>query len=503
MIIKKNNIVSSLSKQSNTIDEYIQDVTLGYISENIKNGSLKTVTPIQLQEYLANPDKYYAEISDLIKYEYITNGDIYQLHTLMTSMSSLSYKINVFDYSNKNYEKQQITINKLLRKIKYKSLTRDLISQLCSEGTVVALWIGEKKNPYLYVFNDLRYAFPMYRLNGEWQCAVDMEWIANMNETERMEVFSTLSPYITESDYTKYEKDKQNNKYVLLPQDRTKCLRINTLSRNQRLGLPMGTQALFDVLHKETLKNLEKTIADNIINNIAVLTIGNKENPNVGISKDIKKKVVSGVKKILSAKATDVISCAVLPEFCTLTWSEPKGLEGLDKEKFESINVDIATDIGISPALTSGIGGNSATAKFNLDMIYKRIATILDDIDEIFNQLLIIVLGKQADNIYFEFEKSKPIDADKVLETLLKLHSEGFSLKAIIDMLPNIQFENYIESSLYEQVKLKLYEQIKPPATSYTQSGDSEGVGAEEIDETQTESADTIASKDYDKNGNK
>jgi hypothetical protein len=265
----------------------------------------------------------------------------------------------------------------------------------------------------------------------------------------------------------------------------------------------MGTQALFDVLHKETLKNLEKTIADNIINNIAVLTIGNKENPNVGISKDIKKKVVAGVKKVLSAKASDVISCAVLPEFCTLTWSEPKGLEGLDKEKFESINTDIATDIGISPALTSGIGGNSATAKFNLDMIYKRIAMILEDIDEIFNQLLTIVLGKQADNIYFEFEKSKPIDADKVLETLLKLHSEGFSLKAIIDMLPNIQFENYIESSLYEQLKLKLYEQIKPPSTSYTQTGDSEGAGAEEIDETQTESSETIASKDYDKNGNK
>ncbi len=500
--IKHSSNYSTLSL--NTLDEYIQDTTIGYISENIKNGNLKTVTPEQLQKYLASPDRYYAEISDLIKYEYITNGDIYQLHILMTAMSALNYKINIIDYTKKNTEKNQSIISKTLQSIKYKTLTRDIISQLCSEGTIVTIWLGNKQNPYLYIFNDLRYVFPMYRLGGEWLCAVDMEWLGKMNDKEREETFKTLSPYITESDFNKFKNDPKENKYVYLPQDRTKCIRINTMARNQRLGLPMGTQALFDLIHKETLKNLEKAIANKIINNIAVLTIGDKENPNEKIPPAIKKKIIAGVKKALADSAKNLISNIVLPEYANIEWTEPKGLEGLDKEKFESINTDISTDIGISPALTNGIGGNSATAKFNLEMIYRRISLMLEDIDDIFNQLLTIILGKtQAGNIYFEFDKNKPIDADKVLDTLLKLHSEGFSLKTVVDMLPNIQFDNYINESIHEHETLDLYSKIKPPATSFTKSKDDGSAGASEIDETQTESDETIASKDYDKNGNK
>ena len=41
----------------------------------------------------------------------------------------------------------------------------------------------------------------------------------------------------------------------------------------------------------------------------------------------------------------------------------------------------------------------------------------------------------------------------------------------MIDILPDIEFQNYVDQSIYEQETLNLYETIKPPATSYTQSG--------------------------------
>jgi hypothetical protein len=75
-----------------------------------------------------------------------------------------------------------------------------------------------------------------------------------------------------------------------------------------------------------------------------------------------------------------------------------------------------------------------------------------------------------------EYDKRIPLDAEKVLGALQALHSEGFAIKPIIDILPDVEFQNYITQSLYEQETLDLYSKIKPPATSYTQSGDgSEG----------------------------
>ena len=45
-------------------------------------------------------------------------------------------------------------------------------------------------------------------------------------------------------------------------------------------------------------------------------------------------------------------------------------------------------------------------------------------------------------------------------------------------MVPDVEFQNYITQSIYEQETLKLYEKIKPPATSYTQTGSGEDNGA-------------------------
>ena len=85
---------------------------------------------------------------------------------------------------------------------------------------------------------------------------------------------------------------------------------------------------------------------------------------------------------------------------------------------------------------------------------------------------------------------------------LQRLHSEGFSLKAVIDMIPSIEYKAYIDQSLYEQEVLKLYESIAPPLSSYTMTskdleGDSKAGRSKNED---PDSPDTIASQDLDKN---
>lgn len=499
--IQYSNIDQTIQSKSNTLDEFLDDYITGYISDTIAQGSFSTITLENLTKYLASPDKYYKEISNIIKYEYISNGDIYQLHTLLTSLPTLNYKLISYDNSKKGHEKNQAQCYSILSKARYKQLTRELISQLCAEGTVVCMWLGDKKNTFLYIFNNLQYVFPAYRRNGDWICMVDMGWFDEIEENERRIIFETLSPYVTESDYKKYQLNKTEYQYKELPQERTCALRVNTMSRNQRLGLPMGTQSLFDLLHKQTLKNLEKSISEKIINNIAVLTVGNKEKPNEQIPKKLRQTIGSRVMKILQQSVKQqAIGLVTLPEYASLEWSKIDGLDALDNKKFESINSDISTDLGISPALTNGTGGNGSTAKYNMETLYRRVGVILEEMDLVFNKLLALSLGKVSENFMFEFEKEVPLTKKEQLEALTKLQACGYSTKYITDMLSGVDFNSYVAQSLYEIETLELRDKITPPQTSSTLSSKDTGddkSGAPIVEDPDSE--ETIKSQDTDK----
>lgn len=473
-------------KSNNSYEDYIMNYVEGFVTKLFSSGQIKTIKEEDLQKYFANPDTYYKELENLMTYYYISDGDIYQLYTLIQILPTLNYKINVFDNSA-SYEKNLSLCNKTLSKVKYKSLSRDLLSQECVSGTVVCAWLGDKKNPYLFVFDELKYVFPKYRKNGEWVCVVDMEWFKNMKEEEKNSYFDNLSPYITQSDYDKYEKDIINKRYVELPSDRTSCLRINTLFRNQRLGMPNGTQSLFDKLHKQTLRNLEKVIAEKVIKNIVVLKIGSKDAPeyaNMKLNSNLKKKIVSRVKQALTENIKDGnIPVIALPEYTDIEFGDVQGLDALKKDKFEGVNNDISSALGVSNALTNGTGSNFASAKLNLDVLYKRIGIMLEGLEDVYNKLfqLILPIGVR-DSYYIEFDKDVPLTNKERLDTLKSLHSEGFAVKPIIDMIQGLDFQTFIEDSFYEIEELKLRERIKPPLTSFTATGSDTQTGAPTIE---------------------
>lgn len=491
-----------LEQKNNTYEDYVQEYAEGFVTTMFSNGQLKTITEEQIKTWLSNPDKYYKELSNLMAYMYYTDGYIYQLYTLFTSLPKLNYKIKVFNNTQKGYEENMGLINSTMTRIKYKQLARDIIRQECLTGTVVATWLGDKKNPFLYIFDKQEYVFPTHRENGEWVCKMDLAWFDSMSEEERLLMFDTFKSVVSESDYDKYKKDTSNrdSKYITLPKDKTICHRVNTVLRNQRRGVPMGTQYLFNYLHKQTLKNLEKSIANKIIKNALVLTIGNKDKPNETINPKIKTKVARGVhsalKKNVNTNDTPVI---VIPEYASLEFGKMDGFDGLDNKKYDAINLDISTDIGISNALMNG-EGNGSTIKYNIEMLYNKIALLLEGVDEIFNKLLPIILpSTKANNFYIEFDKSLPLSNEKVLETFIKLHSEGFSVKAVLDLLPDTDVDEYIKRSIYEQDVMKLYETITPPQTSSTLSAkdtDSKG-GAPEVKDSDSE--ETIISREKEK----
>lgn len=462
------------------------------------DGIVKTIDEKQLQEWFANPEEYQKELENLSLYYYISNSSVFQLYDLATILPNLNYKITN-EEKDDSYEENKLNIKKVLKKVKHKQLTRDLVSQTVAAGTLCGLWVGNKRNPYLYVFNDLEYVFPAYMQQGKWVNWVDLKWFDSMTEAQRETTFSNLSPYVTKSDYKKYKTDPEKIRYVELPVNRSVCLRTHTLFRNQRLGIPWGTQTFFDVLHKEKLKALEKSISNKVINSVAVLTLGNDKFDDSAISKK-KGKTYRGVKTALQKNSKDGVTVVGIPHWSSLDFPEIK-TDGLDPKKFDSINDDINSATNGVMSVING-KGNFSSGKLSLDVMYKKIAVLLEQIEEeVYQKLINFTLKKKdEDNYSVEYDKKVPLTTKEKMDVLKSLNATfGFSLKAVIDNLDGVDFEQYIEDSIYEQETLKLAKRIQPYSSSYTQNGENKG-GAPEVDDVDNPSTEKTKTTDGNSN---
>ncbi|TCJ01123.1 hypothetical protein [Cytobacillus praedii] len=483
----------------NDYQSYMSTYVNGFISSLFSKDIINEVESETLKKYFANPDTYQKEIEDLAQYFYLSTAEVHMLYELIESLPTLNYKLDSFE-KNKSTDKHIGLINKTLHKVKHKRLTRDLLKQTATSGTLVGVWLGDKGNPYSYVFDEVKYVFPSYRRNGEWVCVIDLAWFDTMTEGFREVQFENLSPYVTKSDYQKYKKDSTNHQYKELPQDRTFVLRTGTLKRNQGLGTSWVTSGLYDVLHKKKLKDVERSIANKIINAVAVLTVGtdknNGEYSNLKLSKPIKQKIHSGVKAALEKNQKNGVTVVTIPDFASIEFPDVK-TEGLDGKKYESINNDIQTGYGLSGAVLNGSGGNFASAKINLETLYKRIAVMLEDVEqEAYQKLINLILpSSQKDNFTLTYDKEAPLTLKEKIDVLSKMNDKGWSVKHVIDLI-GLNFNTYLEQTMYETEVLQLQSKIKPYLSSFTITDNDAGRPSND----DSENDNTIKSKTTDGN---
>lgn len=467
-----------LQRMQSDYQDYIATFVEGFTSKLYSHGIVDEVDAKELKKYFSSPDHYQGQLEKLAEYYYISNGEVFQLFDMAKVLPTLNYKIQAFE-KNKLFDKHMSQINKTLYKIKHKNLTRDIVSQTITAGTICGIWLGDVKSPYFYVFDNLKYIFPSYRMNGHWVVTLDMEWIDLMNDHIREIQFKNLSPFVTKDMYERYKKNPEvgSYRYIDLPQNRTVVITTHTLKRNQNRGVGWATQGLYDILHKKKLKDLEKAVANKIINAIAVLTIGDEKDPeykNLKLPRGVKQKVHGGVKTALERNQIDGITVVSIPEFAKLVFPDVKFGDSLDPKKFESVSNDLMASFGISTAMTNGNGGSFANSKLNMEIFYKRLAVLLEDIEtEVYGKLLNLILPKnQEDNYILLYDKEPPLSNKEKIDILMKLHTqEGFSLKAVIDLLNDVDWNSYIDQSIHEQEEMKLPDKILPYASAYTSNG--------------------------------
>ncbi|KUP30272.1 hypothetical protein AU385_17825 [Bacillus halotolerans] len=478
--LNKVDIESEEYKQMlNDYSTYTSTFASGFISNMFSNGIVTEIEAEQLKNYFSNPDEFQEEIEDIAEYFYISTAEIHQLFELIEALPTLNYKIDSFN-KVKSSDKHISLLNKSLHKVKHKRLTRDLLKQVATAGTLVGIWLGDAKSPYPFIFDEIKYVFPSFRRNGDWVCVVDMEMFTKYEDDRRNELLKSLSPYIKQSDYENFMKDREKYQYKELPQERTFPLRTGTLKRNQGLGTSWVTPGLYDVLHKKKLKDVERSIANKIINAVAVLTIGTDkgdgEYTNMKLPKAVKQKIHGGVKAALEKNQKDGVTVVSIPDFADINFPDVKA-DGLDGAKFDHINSDIQSAYGLSGSLLNGDGGNYATSSLNLDTFYKRIGVLMEDIEqEVYQKLFNLVLpAAQKDNYYMNYDKDKPLTLKEKMDILIKLNDKGWSIKHVVDNLAGVSWESYLEQTLYETEELKLQEKIRPYQTSYTFTGNEAG----------------------------
>lgn len=500
--------VNELEKSSNSYDEVIDSFIDGFIIDTENN--MKTISNETLQKWFSNPDEYMKEINDLLTYYFIIDGNIGQLYDLFFSLSPLNYRIKVLERTN-SYEEDMMKLKDAFeRKVNHKILTREILVQTVHDGTCIGTWLGNRREPYFEVFDNLDYIYPYGKYKGKMVGVFDLSYLDSLKEEQQKAIFENLSPIVTKSKYNKYKncndiEKKKVYQLIVLPPETTLVARSRILSGNQRLGLPYGTQAIFDLQHKQKMKELERTIADKIIRAIALVKFKNLDEQGNKIKESTQKKVFNKVKKALEKNTNTKggITVLAMPEFANFETPEIKnGDKILAPEKYESVDNDISKGTGVSDVLTNGTGGNFASANMNLEMIYKKIGTLLEQIEVIYNQLIIIVLGKSKGSKYlFEYDKEMPLSKKEKINVVKSLTDKGYSVKHLIDML-GIDFDELIRDSLYEIEDLKLREKIVPPLTSYTMSDKSEGdvygnpVGGQEVDNPENENTENTKTND-------
>lgn len=478
----------------NDMETYAGTFASGFITRLFSNGIITEVTAEQLKKYFANPDLYQQEIENLAQYFYISSPDIHMLFEMIESLPTLNYRIESFKKTEAS-DKHEMAIHKQLKKVQHRRLTRDILKQTAASGNVVGMWLGDKKNPHAYIFDDTRYAQPLYRKNNDWTCVLDLRFFNSFNDEQRKLMFRMFTPYVTQQHYDEFKKDP-DKQYVELPQERTFSITTGALKRNQSKGTSWITSGLFDVQHKKKLKDVERSIANKIINAVAVVTIGSDKNngkySNLELNKAIKQKIHGGVKSALEANNKDGVNVVSIPDFASIEFPDVK-VDGLDGKKFDHINKDIESSYG----LLSSTGDNYASGNTKLDLFYKRLGVMLEDVENIYQKLInLIVPDSQLDNYSIIYDKEKPLSAKEIIEVLTKLVDKGFSIKHLVDKLPGVNWDTFLEQTLYETDVLHLQEKIKPYMTSSVMSGNA---GKGSSSET-SENPNTIKSATTDSN---
>lgn len=325
-------------------------------------------TDVDLEAIFNYPQDNIENIVGYAKYCYRKYGIIMRTVNIVRDFGSTGIVLN---YPSKNAQAKKV-IEKYNETIDINQLSRDFIYEVCLTGNL-ACYDRDGKRVDIYPI-DMIEPVPLIIDNKQV--------IAYKNPLSASFSTTNYGSGIDEKIKKAYPKEIQDamtkgDQYAILDSEKAFFVKINA-SQYEPYGLSILVPAFEDLAHKSLLKEAEKATANDIIDKLMLIQIGDADNkPNKSLIDDY-------------TALLDDISGSVrltVPYYVEAKYIEPETTV-FANEKFLEVDKDILNTLGISLSLIRGeSGGNYSEGIINFSGLVRTIESIREPIAKVIEGL--------------------------------------------------------------------------------------------------------------------
>ena len=322
---------------------------------------------VDLEAIFNAPQDNIENIVGYAKYCYRKHGIIMRVVNITRDFGATELKLS---YPSKNKKAKEV-IEAYNERIGIEQLVRDFIFELGLTGNLVC-YDRDGKCVDIYPINQIE-PIPLL-VNGKQALGYKIDQANYVDSGYGANVDKKIS-----SAYPKEVQDgiKQGVEKVMLDSEKAHFAKINC-SKYESYGISFLVPAFEDLAHKSLLKEADKATANQIIDKIMMIKIGDENNvPNRGIIQEY-------------TTLLDGLSGSVrltVPYYVSAEFIEPE-TSVFSSEKFIEIDKDILNTLGISLSLIRGeSGGNYSEGIINFTGLIKTIHSIRQPIIGIIESL--------------------------------------------------------------------------------------------------------------------
>lgn len=402
---------------------------------------------IDLEGIFNAPQEHIDEIVGYSKYCYRKYGLIMRTTNIMRDFGSMGLKLS---YPTKNKKAKEVIEEYNLR-IDVNQLVRDFFQELGLTGNLACY--DRVNRVEIYPINKIE-VLPLV-IDNKQIIAYKVE---DDNSTED---YGKEYNKMIENAYPKEIIDARTkgDTYAILDKDNAHFGKINS-SQYERYGISVILPAFEDLAHKSLLKEAERATANDVIDKIMMIQIGNDEvKP--------KKDMIDGYDRLFQGVKGSVRF--TVPYYVDAKFIEPQ-TNVFGREKFLEVDTDILNTLGISLSLLRGSdGSNYADGVLNFSGLVKSIENIRQPIVRILKELYEAELTrngldpKLAPTPYFE---DVVIDKAAKMELMMNLFQNAGMPYEILYEEAGLDFD-YIKLVRQSENDEKIDELFEPHAIPF------------------------------------
>lgn len=324
-------------------------------------------TSVELESIFNAPQDNIEQIVGYSKYCYRKYGLIMRTINIIRDYGSVGLK---HKYPNRNKKVKEV-IQNYDKKINIKQFIRDSHMELALTGNLACYDRGNRVD--IYPINKIDIV-PLIH-NNKQVLAYRVDSTSSISSTDYGDKYNKLIE-------TSYPKEvlaamKKGDELAILNPENSHFAKINC-SQYERYGISVILPAFEDLAHKSLLKEAEKATANDVIDKIMMIQIGDADNKPT-------KELIQGYTNLFSNVKGSVRF--TVPYYVKASFVEPETTI-LGQEKFLEVDTDILNTLGISLSLLRGSdGSNYADGILNFSGLCKTIENIREPIVGIIYEL--------------------------------------------------------------------------------------------------------------------